>query len=327
MNFREAAGADKAQRLPEFFVRFAGESDDQVGRDGAAGEIRVQEADALVVARGVVLAVHAAQDAVAAALEAQVELRAEIWEARQRAAECFVDRPRFERAETDAHIRHGGADRREQVAQDGPVFPFLPPGGNFDAVNDDLTIALGGELLRLGDGSVQRHGAHAAARVGDDAIGTEIVAPVLHLQQRARPRGEAAGGQDLKVLSETVVFNLLPLLLVFRRLLEVRNKCTPVCRADEDVDVQLADLIRVRLRVAAADADDGVRIQAADAADGVARFLVGDRSHRTSIDDIAVTDLVKFAERMPVCKQHLLHCLCFILIDLAAEGVECEFHR
>ena len=141
VNFREAAGADKAQRLPEFFVRFAGESDDQVGRDGAAGEIRVQEADALVVARGVVLAVHAAQDAVAAALEAQVELRAEIWEARQRAAECFVDRPRFERAETDAHIRHGGADRREQVAQDGPVFPFLPPGGNFDAVDDDLAIA------------------------------------------------------------------------------------------------------------------------------------------------------------------------------------------
>ena len=114
---------------------------------------------------------------------------------------------------------------------------------------------------------------------------------------------------------------------MFGSLLEVRNKCTPVCRADEDVDVQLADLIRVRLRVAAADADDGVRIQAADTADGVARFLVGDRSHRTGIDDIAVTDLVKFAERMPVCKQHLLHCLCFILIDLEAEGVECEFHR
>ena len=209
----------------------------------------------------------------------------------------------------------------------GPSFHSWPPRGDLDAVDDDLSIALGGELLRLGDGGVQRHGAHAPACVGDDAVGTEIVATVLHLQQRARPRGEAARRQNFEILSEAVIFDLFPFLLVLGGLFEVRNKCTAIRRTDEDIDVQLADLVRVCLCVAAADADDGIRIQAADTADRVARFLVGDRRHRAGIDDIAVAELVKFAERMPVCKQHLLHRLRLILVDLAAKRVECEFHR
>ena len=99
--------------------------------------------------------------------------------------------------------------------------------------------------------------------------------------------------------------------------------------ADEHVDVQLADLVRAALGVAAAHADGGGRIQLAHAPDGVAGFLVGNGCDGAGIDDIAVAGFVKFAERMavPALHQQLLHRLCLVLVDLAAQRVTCKFHR
>ena len=88
-----------------------------------------------------------------------------------------------------------------------------------------------------------------------------------------------------------------------------------------------ADLVRRGLRIAAADADGSVRIELLRAADGVAGFLVGDGGDGAGVDNIAVARLVEFTERMTMGQQHLLHCLRFVLVDLAPKGIKREFHR
>ena len=95
MDLGQRTAPDECQRSFKFRLRLAGEADDQVGRDGAAGEIAVQQLDALQIARGIIFPVHPAQDAVAAALEAQMELRAEVFKAGERLAEFLVDGARL----------------------------------------------------------------------------------------------------------------------------------------------------------------------------------------------------------------------------------------
>ena len=115
--------------------------------------------------------------------------------------------------------------------------------------------------------------------------------------------------------------------LILRGLLHLQNEGFAVGRSDHHVDTEGTDLIRGGLRVAAADTDGCIGIQLLCAADGVACFLVGDSSDSAGIDDVAVAGFVKFAERMAMGQQHLLHGLRFVLIDLASKGIEGKFHR
>ena len=107
----------------------------------------------------------------------------------------------------------------------------------------------------------------------------------------------------------------------------MRDKLRAVGCADKDIDAERADCIGIGLRVAAADTDNRIRIQLVYPANGVARFFVGNGSDRARVDDIAVAGFVKFAERMAVLEQKLLHCLRFILVDLAAKRIKGKFHR
>ena len=117
------------------------------------------------------------------------------------------------------------------------------------------------------------------------------------------------------------------ILFILRRLLHLQDEGFAVGGADHDVDAEGADLVRRGLRIAAADADGSVRIELLRAADGVAGFLVGDGGDGAGVDDIAVARLVEFTERMTMGQQHLLHCLRFVLVDLAPKGIKREFHR
>ena len=270
---------------------------------------------------------HPLQDGIRAGLQTQVELRAEIGVDAERLAEVLVDGARLQRAQADPDRGDRRAERRQQLPQAAAVLPLPAPGGDLDAVDDDLAVALGGKALRLLHRGLQRHGAHPAAGIGDDAVGAEIVAPVLDLQQRPRPRGKPARGQDLKRARLARVVHALPFLARGGSFDHVADEGLAAVGADEHVDVQLADLVRAALGVAAAHADGGGRIQLAHAPDGVAGFLVGNGCDGAGIDDIAVADLVKAAEGMPALHQQLLHRLRLVLVDLAAQRVTCKFHR
>jgi len=196
--------------------------------------------------------------------------------------------------------------------------PFPAPGGDFDAVDDDLPVALGGELPRLRHRIFKRQGAHPPAGVGDDAVGAEIVAAVLDLQQRPRPLGKAAGGQLLERARKARVLDVLPAELFRGGRRQFVQKFRAAVRADEYIHVELPDLLRRGLRVAAAYADHRVRIELPRTPDGVARFFVGDRRDGAGVDDVAVADAVEFTQRVAARQKELLHGLRLVLIHLTS---------
>lgn len=116
------------------------------------GEILPQQADALQIPGRVIPAIHASEYGVTPRLEREVELGAEIGKALEPAAQRLVDDAGLQRAEADAGLRNGGQDGLEQVTQGAAVVPFRAPGGDLDAGDDDLPVAILGQGRGLGHG-------------------------------------------------------------------------------------------------------------------------------------------------------------------------------
>ena len=242
----KAAGAGKGEGFGEFLLRLAGEADDQVRRDGAAGEPFLQHADALQIARRVIVAVHAAQHAVAAALQAQVELRAEIRARGKAAAEVLVHHARLERAKAHAELRYGPADGFDQIGKRAAVLEIAAPRCDLDAREHDLAVAL--QRARLLHGLRQRQRAHRPAGVGDDAVGAEIAAAVLHLEHGAGARAEAPGRERLKgaaahgVVQQDLLPGVLPGLFLPHGVQHELDKGLASAAAGHDVHAESFDL-------------------------------------------------------------------------------------
>ena len=331
MDHGKAAGAGKGEGFGEFLLRLAGEADDQVRRDGAAGEPLLQQADALQIARRVIVAVHAAQHAVAAALQAQVELRAEILARGKAAAEVLVHHARLERAEAHAQLRHGPADGFDQIGKRAAVLEIAAPRCDLDAREHDLAVAL--ERARLLHGLRQRKRAHRPAGVGDDAVGAEVAAAVLNLEHGAGARAEAPGRKRLKgaaahgVVQQDLLPGVLPGLFLPHGVQHELDKGLASAAAGHDVHAESFDLPGADLCIAAAHADDGLRVLAAQAADEGAVLAVGDRRHGAGIDEIGIAVVGIRAADVAKGQKLLLHGLRFILIDLAAKRITLKFHR
>ena len=149
MDLREAAAADIVQGSGKLLLRFPGKTHDQVRCQGAVGEEAVQQAGRFGEAGGVVPAIHAAQGRIAAGLEGEVEMGAEIFKRRRPAAELLRNGTGLQAAQADTHSPGSGGHRLQKV--DEALLPrqVLAPGGDLDAREHHLPIALTGKLLRL----------------------------------------------------------------------------------------------------------------------------------------------------------------------------------
>ena len=80
------------------------------------------------------------------------------------------------------------------------------------------------------------------------------------------------------------------------------------------------------LGIAAAHGDDSVGVVLPGAEDDLPGLLVADGGDGAGVDDIGVGLLLKGHENVAPGSEHLLQCLSFVLIDLAAEGIKSNFH-
>ena len=80
------------------------------------------------------------------------------------------------------------------------------------------------------------------------------------------------------------------------------------------------------LGVAAADTDDGIGMTFAAPADHRPVFLIRHGGDGTGIDDVAVARSFPGAYFVAHFGQNTLHCLGFVLIDLASKGVKSKLH-
>ena len=326
MHFRKAALADKGKALGKFFLRLPGEGHDHVRGNGTAREPRPQQADAFIVPRGIILPPHSLQYRVAPGLHGQVELGTEVRKPGKPPAEILRHDSRFQTAQPHPQRRNGGADRLDQLRDRGLPGKVGAPAGDLNARHHDLPVAPPGKLLRLADGHVHRCGTNGAPGVGNDAVGAEIHAPVLHFQHGAGTFLQSTGREDFKLpAAQSVVQLFRPGFALHGRQHQL-HKFPPPAAAADDVHSQRTHRLRGVLGVAAAYADDGVGIIPAAPADDRPVFLVCHGGDGAGVDNIAVAGLVKLPDLVPKLRQQLLHGLRLVLIRLAAKGIECKSH-
>ena len=145
-------------------------------------------------------ALHALQDHVVARLQRQMQMRHQpllLADAR-RAAPSSAS---IESIEERRRRVSSGTCRRialHQLAEARAARQVGAVGGDVDAGQHDLAIAVAGEPPDLLDHGAHRHRARSAAAIGDDAEGAAVVAAVLHLRRRRargrRCRRSVAGG-------------------------------------------------------------------------------------------------------------------------------------
>ena len=96
------------------------------------------------------------------------------------------------------------------------------------------------------------------------------------------------------------------------------DELLPSGAAGNDVHAQRGDVLRVKLGIAAADADERLRVFTPQAADERAVFAVGHGRDGAGVDDIGVAGGVIRAERVPQRRELPLHGLRLILVYLAS---------
>ena len=207
-----------------------------------------------------------------------------------------------------------------------PPFPAVI--GKIDAGEDDLTVTVPrkGEKFAL----QLRHGlaADGAARGGDDAIAAPVIAAILNFEEGAGTHAEIGGGATFEILAFFVLWDIDNALVIERKILDqLRQGGTVACPGDDIGFRDGGGLRRERLRVAAGEHHDGAGIFPTEAADGLAGLAVafgGDGAAAHHIDiaagGVPGDDIKAFGGKAG--GKHLS----FVLIDLAAKGIERDAH-
>ena len=304
----------------------AGEAADQIRGDGGPEEVLPQQSHGPEEPGGVIPAIHAPQGGVAAGLHGQVELGAEVGEPGGPAAEILRHGAGLQTTQPQAHLSRRLRHRLQQVDEAAAVLEILSPRGDLDAGKDHLPVALPPQLLRLAHRLLQRQGPHRPPCIGDDAVGAEVDAAVLHLQHGPCPGRHAPGGQHLEGAAAQGLIHRHTAAVILRRLLQQGQKLHPVAGAADEVDAQLLSLRGVGLHIAAAGSHHGLGIAALGPADHLPGFFIADGGDGAGIDDVGIRRGLKVHQRVATPLKLLLHGLRLILVDLAAEGVNSNSH-
>ena len=251
---------------------------------------------------------------------------AEVRKLRRPLAEFLRNGARLERAEADAHFAALARNEFQKVDERGAVLEVRAVGRNFDARDHDLTVALLTQRFHLLCSFVHRQRAHAPARVRNEAVGAEVHAPVLDLEHRACAIHHTARGQHLKIAPLPDVVDIDNRRFVLCRALQKVDELRAVIRAGDDVEPELFDVLGMRLGVAAAGGDDRARVAALRLTEHLARLFVAHRRDRAGVDDVGVRRLFKIHQLVPAVQKLLFECLRFILVHLAPEGADRNFH-
>ena len=170
----------KGEPVREILLRFAGEAEDQVAAEvdprnffaGDAGEFRIILA--------AVVAVHRLQNPVAAVLQREMQKTADFRFGGHHLQQADVVRMGFGRTQPDpeisvdpAHLAH----QRAEVAPRVEVSAGVHPGQH------QLRVARRHRLTAVGQHFVEAARPFRAARIRYDAVGTEVVASLLNLQE------------------------------------------------------------------------------------------------------------------------------------------------
>ena len=94
--------------------------------------------------------------------------------------QCGADLTRLQRAQPETDLRQLAGEITEQVQQVGGRLQVKAVMTHMNTGEDNFLIALAGKNSCLLQHLCRRHAAAAAPGMGDNAVGAEIIAAVLH---------------------------------------------------------------------------------------------------------------------------------------------------
>ncbi len=209
-----------------------------------------------------------------------------------------------------------------------------------DSCQDHLPEALTCQPLHFLNYQLGIPAADPAPGIGNDAIGTELIASVLDLQIGPGMASQLMKSQGLIILipgyimDETPVLGLMspgPVFLLFYfpvRIILVKDGHDILFPVIANQQVRLAVIKHFTapgLDIAAGRGHHCVRILPAGPVDHLPAFAVGDIGHRTGINNINVCPVAKFHDLIAGVGQQFLHGIGLILVYFTAQGQKSRF--
>ena len=324
VDMREREAFQRRHGVLEEGFRFAGKTQDEVRRDSQAVDAAAQAGDEVLVFSHRVMAVHGLQDRVRTGLEGQVQMRADAVRAVHDVDHVVADFQGLDGTQTDAgHV--GFLDQAVQdVGQRRMVVEIAAIGAEVDAGQDDFLEARCDQAVGFGDDGVGLARFQSAPRIGNDAVGTEIVAPFLDLQVGPRVfHCRRIEGDFLEFIVAAHVVDGRDGFIVFvvQEFADNGYDALAFIGPDDGVDFGHGrQKLRVELGIAAGDDDLGRIVALLRPPDELARFLFADLSDRTGIDDIDVGRAIEIGFREACSQEEAAHTVRIVLIDTAAKS-------
>ena len=328
MDLQEADLLEEGTAFLKVSLGLTGEAADAVGGK-ADRALPIGGADLIhhlgVLLRGVDPA-HPAQGGGAAALQAEVELGAELFHRCQPGDELRGQHVGVQAAQTDPLDALHLSAFFHQLHQIGPGVQTVAGQGN--GAEHDLAVAGGGQLAQLLQDAVLGAAAHRAAGAGDDAVGTLTVAAVLHLDKRAGVGLEPLHGQLLKQLAPLVGRNGNDTLVAVQQLEHIVQDGLAVSVAADEISLhELGSFLGESLRIAAGEHGHGTGIFALGAAQPLAALLVAEVGHGAAVHHKNIRFFALRHDGEASAPEHLLQRAGLVQVDLAAKGIKTNSHK
>ncbi len=318
---------DQVEGALEILLRLTGEADDDVAGEGDAGHGPAGVLDEFEVLRNGVMAIHLGQYPVRAALHRQMQVLAQVRLRGNGVNELMAGVLRVAGHEADLIIAGHRAEQVEQVGKIHLLFQALAVAVDILAQQGDLLVARFHKAPELGQDIAGLAALFAAADIGHDAVGAEVVAAV----HNGQPGAELALAPDGDVLHDNGALSRLqkdPLMLLQLLRNELRQGVDAVHAEDEvHIRVALAQLFHHMLLVghAAAQADHQAGLfllQALERTHIAENALLGVLADGAGVeeDEVGVFGLV--AQAVADIHQHTLDALAVVDVLLAAVAVD-----
>ena len=187
-----------------------------------------------------------------------------------------------------------------------------------DACQDDLLASFCRYLAGLRHKALDGTVAAAAPGKGNGTIGAEIIATVLYLQEMTSTVvGRAGGREGPDILGRRGDNSLVMPFPQFP--FQKAGQVQLLLGTQDEVDaLDVNDLFRLELRVAAGDHHEGARMLVRQAANGLPAFLVGQLSHRAGVDHADIRFLAGADLPDTLFRQHLADGRCLGEVQFAA---------
>ena len=200
-------------------------------------------------------------------------------------------------------------------------------GGQVDAREHHLFVPGGSQLGHLPPQVLQGLGAHPPPGVGDDAVRAEPVAAVLDFEKGPGAAGKGRDGEGLEGLARGVGGHVHQALLCGEELPQAGDQVGPAGVAQDDIRLQEGGGgIGESLGHAAGEHGHAAGVVPFGAAQGLADLVVALGGDGAGVDHHHPGGLCGGSLGITGLEESLQHGLGLVLIDLAAQGDEFNFH-